>query len=274
MGARKLLRRAKQIWQLGPHLDDFYEVFKERGGAKLSATERELLESALAFQQVVADDITVPRAGIVAVPEKAGLGEVMDIFAKSAHSRMPVIGKNLDEVKGFVLLKDVVMKSMELKGREKEFALGEITRPLPVVPETMSATSLLQVMKRAEVTMVLVVDEFGGTSGIACMRDVLAELVGDVGDAGGDAGSRVLALGGGKFYARGNVLLEEFDGIAGTNLASQFGGSVETIAGALMQAALQMPQKGERVKLTPQVEAMVTVTNGRRIGAVEVRVAG
>ena len=268
------MARARKAWELAPHIHDLHAAMEEREGLALSGNERELLENAMAFSRVVADDVSTPRAEMVAVSETIKLDKLVEIFAESSHTRLPVIGKNLDDVKGFLLLKDVVAKLLELKGREGQFKLKEMIRPLPVVQESMSLPKVVHLMRREKVTMVLVVDEFGGTSGLVCLRDVLGELVGEVGDEDSEDYEPLRAMGGGRFFVRGDTTLSEFDKAAGTELFEKFGDQVETIGGAVLHAASKVPAKGDRVKLGPNVEVLVVGTNGRRVMAVEIKVAG
>ena len=266
------MARARKAWELAPHIHDLHAAMEEREGKALNGNERELLENAMAFSRVVADDVSTPRAEMVSVAENTGLEKLVKIFAESSHTRLPVTGKNLDDIKGFVLLKDVVAKLLELQGREKEFKLSNMVRPLPVVQESMSLPKVVHLMRKEKVTMVLVVDEFGGTSGLVCLRDILGELVGEVGDEDSEDIVPLRAMGNGRFFVRGDTTLEEFDKAAGTKLMRDFGKEVETVGGAVLRAANKVPAKGDRVKLGLKIEALVVGTNGRRVMAVEMKV--
>ncbi|MBI1308391.1 MAG: CBS domain-containing protein [Proteobacteria bacterium] len=265
-------KASRKAWSLAPHLDDLHAAFEDRANMALTPHERELLENALAFSQITADDVSVPRAQIVALPQRAGLEETLRVFAESAHSRLPVVGKGLDDVQGFVLLKDVVAQAHALRGKEKDFSLAAVARALPVVPETMPLPKVLQAMRRAKVAMVLVVDELGDTSGLACLLDILEELVGDMADELDEGTEALVKLEDGTFAVRGSLPLEEFDAAAGTALLKKFGHEVETVGGAVLLAAKKVPAKGEKVKLSAKVEATVSASNGRRVLAVALKV--
>jgi CBS domain containing-hemolysin-like protein len=264
--------RVRKAMQLAPYIDDLYKAFEERGTeGELTRHERELLENTLAFGEITADDISVPRADVVAVPETADLKKVLKAFRASPHTRMPVYGRDLDDIKGIVNMKDV------LAGIDKPeaFNLRSIIRAVTFVQESMTLPRILQIMKKTHVPFVLVTDEFGGTSGLVSIKDVLEKLVGDLDDVTESHESpQVIALGNGRFRVRGDCLLEQLDMVAGIGLQRQFEGSVETVGGAVTQVARTVPAKGSKITLDEGVEAVVIGTDGRRVLVVDIRVLG
>lgn len=267
--------RARKAWALAPYINDLHAVLMDRAGAALTPHDRVLMENALAFSEIVADDASTPRSEMVFVHEHDGLEKILRVFVESCHTRLPVIGSDIDDIKGFLLLKDAVAKSLELRGREADFRLEDILRPLPVVQESMDLPRVLHTMRRAKVTMVLVVDELGGTSGLLCLRDIMAELLGDVDDVQhGTDDAPLHILGAGRYQVRGDFALDDFDAAAGTSLFDDYGEDVETIGGAVLRATGRMPSRGDRVRLSPKAEALVVACTGRRILAVEIRTLG
>jgi magnesium and cobalt transporter len=264
--------RARKALQLAPHIDDLYAAFEEREGeAPLSRHERELLENTLAFSQTHAESVGVPRADIVAVPVGADFEAVLEAFQKSSHTRLPVVGRDLDDVKGLVTLKDFI----PLVKTPEAFKLEAILRPVNFVQESMPLNRVLQVMKKTRMPLVMVSDEFGGTSGLVTLKDVLEELVGDIEDEhDGAEPTPLVALGGNRFRVRGDYGLEDVDSHIGSDLASVFGEDVETIGGAVMRKANTIPARGETFALTPDIDATVYATDGRRILSVELKLKG
>lgn len=267
---KKRWERARKAWELNEHIDDLHAAFEDRDAqTPLTRHERELLENALAFSQITADDVSTPRAEIVSVPEGSGFAAVLRAFAESAHTRLPIHGKNLDDIKGFVMLKDFV----PFVGKDEKFKLADITRPVAFVPENMSLPRVLQIMRKSHVPMVLAVDEFGGTSGLISLHDILEELVGDLEDEH-DASDEapMVALGDGRYRIQGDFTLEDLDAALGTDLAYAFEDHAETLGGAVTQAARKIPAKGEKVALSAHVDAIVATTDGRRVLMVELHV--
>lgn len=251
----------EQAEALRPHLPQLYAAFAERAMAPLTHHERELLENALAFGALVADDVAVPRAEIIAAKETATLDEVLALFAESQHSRLPVAGNSLDDLKGFVLLKDVIQHLHN----PRTFNLTTLLRPLTVVPETMPLPRVLQQMKRAKVPFVLVADEFGGTSGLISLKDILEQLVGSIADENADQTDAIVSLGNQRYRIRGETPLAEIDRVLGLRLADREHEDATTLAGLVLQAAQHIPAKGEVVSLGGGLKAETTESDGRRV---------
>ncbi len=250
-----------QAEALRPHLPQLYAAFAERELAPLTHHERELLENALAFGALVADDVAVPRASIIAAPAAAKLPEVLNLFAETQHSRLPVMGRDLDDMKGFVLLKDVIQHLQE----PETFNLLNLLRPLTVVPESMPLPRVLQQMKRSKVPLVLVTDEFGGTSGLISLKDILEQLVGAIADENADQAEAIVSLGAQRYRIKGETPLAEIDRVLGTTLAAQENEDATTMAGLVLQAAQHIPAVGEVVTLQGGLLAETTEADGRRV---------
>ena len=263
--------RLRKAIALAPHIDDLHAAFEEReeGGA-LTRHERELLENTLTFGAITADEVSVPRSDIVAIGSKARFADVLEAFRDSTHSRLPVIGRSLDDVKGLVTLKDV----LSFVGREDKFELDEILRPATFVPETMLLPRVLQVMKKTHVPLVMVTDEFGGTSGLISLKDIVEELVGDIEDEHDQSSTApIMPLGAGMYRIQGDFALEDMDEQLGTNLVENVGDDVETLGGAILKVAKTVPGRGETFRLDERVKATVTATDGRRILNADVAVS-
>lgn len=268
--AQDWIGRMRKAVDLAPHIDDLHAAFEDRDGKALTRHERELLENALAFGEMSADDVGVPRADIVHVPAKASFEQVIKIFRDTSHTRLPVTGRDLDDVKGILLLKDLVT----VVGNPAAFAMDKLMRPAVFVPETMTLPRVLQTMKKARVQLVVVTDEFGGTSGLLTLNDILGELVGDLDlEAPEDGSTPLTPLGHGSWRVRGDYELEDLDREIGTNLCATFGDDVETLGGAVMQVAKTVPGRGESFHLCPGVAATVHGTDGRRILTVDISVS-
>ncbi|RYG61058.1 MAG: CBS domain-containing protein [Alphaproteobacteria bacterium] len=262
------LSRWRKALELAPHIDDLHAAFEERDkDGALSRHERDLLENALAFSATTADDVGMPRADIVGVPETATFEEVVKAFQDSYHSRMPVIGRDLDDVKGIVSLKDV----MALVGKDEAFDMAKLIRPVNFVSESMTLQRVLVIMKRTRMPIVVVSDEFGGTSGLITLKDILEELLGDIEDEHEDGKSALVAMGTGRYRVQGDYALEDLDRQLGTALGDAFD-DVETIAGAVMRQANTVPARGESFALASNVQATVLASNGRRVLGVELKI--
>ncbi len=262
----RAVSRFKKALELAPHIDDLYAAFEEReGDAPLKRHERELLENAMAFSATTADEVGMPRADIMTLPETADFTTVLKAFQDSYHSRLPVVGEGLDDVKGLVTLKDVIA----LVGHEADFDMAKMLRPVNFVPESMPLPRVLRVMKATRMPLVMVSDEFGGTSGLITLKDILEELLGDIEDEHDDTkGPGLIALGDRRYRMQGDYALDDLDRQFMTTLATVYE-DVETIGGALMREAKTVPARGQSFVLAPGVNATVTASDGRRVITVE-----
>ncbi len=265
---RKTFSRLKKAAELSPHIDDLYAAFEEReGDAPLKRHERELLLNTLTFSATTADDVGMPRVDIVGIPYDSDFPQVLKAFQDSYHSRLPVIGRDLDDVKGLITLKDVIA----LVGREETFEMDKLVRPVTFVPESMPLPRVLHIMKRTRVPLVMVSDEFGGTSGLITLKDILEEILGDFEDEHEDSrGAGLTALGNKRYRVQGDYALEDLDSQLNTELAGAYD-DVETIGGAILREANTVPVKGQTFQLQGGVHATVTGSDGRRVLAVDIK---
>ena len=143
-----------------------------------AAEERSMFRNLLDFGRLDVSDVMVPRADIVAVPKDILLDELITLICERGHSRVPVHGGSLDDVRGMVHIRDVITF---WKGKD-DFELGPILRPLLYVPSSMLIQDLLLEMRVTKIHMALVVDEFGGTDGLVTIEDLVEEIVGEIED--------------------------------------------------------------------------------------------
>jgi magnesium and cobalt transporter len=125
-------------------------------------------------------DIMTPRPQLVLLRRDDDLGEVLRVVTDSQHSRIPVVGKNTDEVEGVLLPKDLLSWMYREEG--KNFRLKELLREVLIVPESMRLNTLLTELRHNRNHMAIVVDEYGSTAGLVTLEDVLEQIVGDIED--------------------------------------------------------------------------------------------
>ncbi len=148
----------------------------ERAGA-VREQDAELIESVMAFRDTEVAKIMTPRTEIVALPLTAGLQETKDVINREGHSRIPLYGENLDDIRGVLYAKDL------LKLAENEpFEAVSLMRKVPFVPESKPISDLLQELRERKVHLAIVLDEYGGTAGLVTIEDILEELVGEIAD--------------------------------------------------------------------------------------------
>ena len=154
------------------------EVMSLGKKAGLSYSERVMLDNVLGFSSIEVEEAMVPRADIVAIPEKSTLNECIALFRKAAHSRLPVYKETLDEIIGMVHVKDI----LSYWHNDKDFVLSNIIRKVIISAPSTLISDLFQEMRNTKVHLSIVVDEHGGTDGLITIEDLLEEITGDIED--------------------------------------------------------------------------------------------
>ena len=210
---------------------------------ELEETEAKMIERVFELDDKEAHDIMTHREEMSAIEDVTSLSDCIDIILDGANSRYPVYHENIDDILGIVHMKDV-MKA----GRDKallEKSIGEIEgliKPADFVPETRKIDELFAMMQSKKTHMVIVVDEYGQTSGLVTLEDILEELVGDILDEYDDDEADIRKIGGGAFIVKGLTPLTDIE----EKIGISFGDSeVETLNGFLMSVLGHVPRSGE-----------------------------
>ena len=179
---------------------------EERKLDDLGPNAQEMIDGVVKLSSTTVKDIMVPRPDVVFVSVDAEPDELLDTIAESGHSRLPVYHKTVDDVIGVLYAKDLLG---EVVGNGQKANAGRAMRKPYFVPESKRVDELLHEFQRRRVHLAIVVDEYGGTSGIACMEDVLEEIVGDIQDEFDNESEEVLKLGAGVYLCDATVGLDE-----------------------------------------------------------------
>jgi len=159
------------------HIDALIAAGEEEG--IIEKGDRELIQSVVAFGDTTVREIMTPRPRIVAIRQEASLDELREIVIHEQYSRIPVYEDNIDQITGFVHVRDMFELSDEERAQRK---VRDIARPIRAVPETKPVTDLLREMQEEGAHMAVVVDEYGSTAGIVTMEDMVEEIVGEIHD--------------------------------------------------------------------------------------------
>ena len=233
---------------------------------------REMLLNLRNMRLMRVEDVSVPRADIVAVPEHASLGEVVAVFQSSTVSRLPVYSETLDQPVGLVHLKDLALQ-YGFGADAPEFDLRGLLRPLLYAPPSMPIGVLLQKMQTARIHMALVIDEYGGVDGLVTIEDLLEQIVGEIEDEHDeDEGSLWAREAPGVFVAQARMDLDEFEAAAGVRLVDpEIAEEVDTLGGLVIRIAGRLPVRGEVVRHPDGHELEVIDADARRIKRLRVR---
>jgi putative hemolysin len=237
------------------------EAPDEEGG--MSEEEgRELLQSIVDFTETVVREVMTPRPDIVAIRADATLLELRELFREEQYSRIPVYRDNLDNVIGIVYVKDLVALA---PGAEPP--LTTLMRAPYLVPESKRVSELLKEMQIRQMQMAIVVDEYGGTAGLATVEDLLEEIVGEIRDEYDVEAETVVEEGNGTFVFSGKVSVDEVGDRLGVQIERE---GFETLGGYLLSHLGRMPYLGETFQVGDLAVEVLEVER-RRITKVRVR---
>jgi CBS domain containing-hemolysin-like protein len=150
--------------------------------AVIESGERKMIHSVFEFGDTIAREVMVPRTDVVYIERHKNLRQTMSLFLRSGFSRVPVIGENLDDIRGFAYLKDLVRRDFEAPDVEFTQRVDEVMRPAHYVPDSKPVDALLAEMQADRQHIAVVVDEYGGTAGLITIEDLLEEIVGEITD--------------------------------------------------------------------------------------------
>ncbi len=253
-------------------LRDTIEEIIEEGEAPaepMGAAERAILANVLRLREVSAADVMVPRADIVAIDQEIGLEALVAFLVREAHSRVPVYRGTLDEVQGFVHVKDV----LRIQQSGAPFQIADILRRVLFVAPSMRVLDLLLEMRKSRTHLALVVDEYGGIDGLVTIEDVVEAIVGDIEDEHDvDDRPRLLKLPDGSFQIDARVPIEEFVAQTGISLEDDArDADIDTVGGAVVALSGRVPGRGEIVTHPAGCEFEVIDADPRRLKKLKAR---
>jgi len=238
-------------------------IAESRDGGLLEPDEHRRLQRALRLTLRQAKQLMVPRRRTAAVEVNTPLETVIDLVSRSPYSRLPVYRETIDNIVGVLHTKDVVRW---LVNDGSPTTVGSLVRPIASVHESVAADRVLRQFRERRVHMGLVVDDFGGTSGIVTLEDVLAELLGDVGDEFKPRDPTVERLPDRRLRLPGDMAADDAAAILGT----KWDGDATTIGGLITATLGHLPVEGERVDLNG-CELVVERMSGHAIASVLAR---
>ncbi|HOQ21582.1 MAG TPA: hemolysin family protein [Microbacterium sp.] len=205
--------------------------------------DRELIHSVFDFTDTFVRAVMVPRTDMVTMDASATTQQAMQLFLDKGVSRVPI--SDGDDITGVVYLKDLVQFAFRDESAWRDAPVMQIARPAVFVPESMKAETLLQQMKRDAVHVCLVVDEYGGVSGLVTLEDLIEELVGEIADEYDPRSSEIVDLGDGRYRVSARLGLDEVGELFGVELDDD---DVDSIGGLLGKLLERVPLPGARVE--------------------------
>jgi putative hemolysin len=233
----------------------------------LTGPERELVQRAFAFSDQTAGEVMLPRTEIIALPIESTVQDALRVAQRYRHTRFPVYETTIDNVVGILSTKDLLSLAARRgpRSQQGDVTLPRLIRPPLVVPQGASVIEVLARMKAARQPMAIVLDEFGGTAGIVTLRDLVARLLGDVGDEYTPATQEVRTLADGTIVADGLALVEDVNAQLGTRFDAS---EVDSLGGLVFSKLGRRPRVGDEVEIGDGYRAHVERLDGLRIARV------
>jgi CBS domain containing-hemolysin-like protein len=225
--------------------------------------EREMIHSVFEFGDTIVREVMVPRPDMVAVPLQTSLQEVLELILRTGYSRIPVYDGTVDEVVGLAYAKDVLRR---LHDGQADKPLADILRPAQFMPESMRAADCLREMRKRKSHMVIVIDEYGGTSGLVTLEDLLEEIVGEIADEYDREEPNVEPLPDGDYRVNARLDVDEVNELLDVELPST---EWDSIGGLLFNLVGGVPREGQEVEVQG-LRLRAERVQGRRIGRVRI----
>lgn len=220
------------------------------------------------------DDIMIPRADIIAVPDDIAPEALIAVFRETAMTRLPVYHETLDDPLGFVHLKDLALRH-GFGTETVAFDLKQLLRPMLYVPGSMPLFALLQKMQRERCHMALVIDEYGGVDGLVTFEDLVEQIIGEIEDEHDTADPLPWRMESpGVWVTQGRAELADFEAETGVSLLSgEMEGEVDTLGGLVFMLSGRVPERGEVIAHPDGHEFEVLDADARHIKRLRVRLA-
>ena len=230
----------------------------------IDADALSMIEGVLAVSEATVRDIMIPRSQMDCVSVDDDVPDFIPVVVETRHSRFPVIGESKDDVVGILLAKELLNYYRNPEG----FTLRDTLRPAVFIPESKRLNVLLREFRSNRNHIAIVVDEYGGVSGLVTIEDVLEQIVGDIEDEYDfdETEDNIIAEGGGRFRVKAQTEIGDFNGRFGSHLSDD---AVDTVGGLVVHAFGRLPKRGETVSIG-EFRFRIVRADSRRIHTLQV----
>ena len=230
----------------------------------IDSSALQIMEGALKVSDLQAREIMIPRSRMQVIEDDFSLEQILDLVIQSQHSRFPVVGESSDDVLGILLAKELL--PLLLSGKES-FDLKSLLRPATIIPESKRLNILLQEFREHRYHMAIVVDEYGGVSGLLTIEDVLEEIVGEIEDETDEhEPEQISASGDNQFQVEAITEISDFNEFFDVGLADD---EFDTVGGLVVHAFGRLPKINETTRIE-SFDFKVVAGDNRKITQLEV----
>lgn len=235
------------------------EMVQREGRDAIDDEEREMLRSVLELGETLTREVMVPRTDMITTSEDTPLHKVLSLLLRSGYSRVPVVGDQVDDLRGVLYLKDLVRR-MEEDPAAGDAPAGSVVRPAVFVPESKPVDELLRELQAGASHIAMVVDEYGGIAGLVTIEDALEEIVGELTDEHDPSAPQVEDLGGGTYLVPARLGRDELGELFDIEVEDD---EVDTAGGLLAKALGKVPIPGSAGEIHG-LRLVAQGTEGRR----------
>lgn len=241
------------------------DVGQESGS--IESEEKEMIYSVLQFGETLAREVMIPRPDIEAIEINSQLRDALKEFIDSGHSRLPVYEDDVDDIKGLLYAKDLLM--VWHKGTAEQTTIRSLMRPGYFVPETKRADMLFKEMQERKIHIAIIVDEYGGTAGLVTIEDLIEEIVGDIKDEYDfNEEAEYVKLSDNEYVVDGSMNVGDLNALLQTNLPTD---ENDSIGGFVYSQLDRVPEVGEMVDVPEQrLQLRIEAVEDRRIRKIRI----
>lgn len=236
----------------------------EKKPAVLNSEEREMIQGIVDLSDSIVREIMVPRTDAIFIDINTPKEKLLSLVIETGYSRFPVFKNRVDNIAGILYAKDLLRY---LVNNERDFDLSKIIKPPYFVPESKKLNSLLREFKKRKVHIAVVVDEYGGTSGIICLEDVIEEIVGDIQDEFDHEPEDVLKIGEGVYLCDARIKLDLLNARLPAALPAD---DFDSLGGFVFDLFGKIPEPNESVTYENRMDFIVHRMEGRKILSVKI----
>ncbi len=232
----------------------------------LNETEAEMLHNMFKFSDLMAKQVMIPRTDMVCIPNDISYEDLNKTALENQYTRYPVYEENIDKILGFIHVKDLYKMAMT----KDNYSIKKLIRPLMLVPETMTLDNMIIEFKKRHCQIAVVIDEFGGTSGLITLEDVLEEIIGDVQDEfDEDAEADIREIGENTYIANAMMRIDELVKFFDLKESLFEEDDVDTIAGLVVKLLGRIANVGDTVSFNG-LTFTVTEIDGARVTKLQI----
>jgi magnesium and cobalt transporter len=261
-----LLKRVTRLFSPTPsNSDEVADMLRSAENESIiNADALQIMEGALKVSDLQAREIMIPRSQIKLIEADSSLEEILKLVVESQHSRFPVVGESSDDIQGILLAKELL--PLVLSGKDS-FNLQGMLRPANIIPESKRINVLLQEFREQRYHMAIVIDEYGGVSGLLTIEDILEEIVGEIEDeTDAHEPEQIREIDQGAYAVDAIIEIADFNEYFDVGFADD---EFDTIAGLVIEAFGHLPSVGESIAIDNFIFKVVS-GDSRKITQLEV----